>query len=105
MARHPEAPRRRGATLVAIVDEVLDLIDQAAEPLKERQKVEADELQARIERLGERGSGRKELEDRHKRELRRHRTDELRFGLATLTGAYRDRLVAEVRATTLEPSI
>ena len=83
-----------GATVAAIVDEVLDLIDQAAEPLKERQKGEAEALQERIERLGERGSGRKELEDRHKRELRRHRTDELRFGLATLTGAYRDRLVA-----------
>ena len=44
--------------------------------------------------MGERGSGRKDLEDRHKRELRRHRTDEIRFGLATLAGAYRDRLVA-----------
>jgi DNA polymerase-3 subunit delta' len=83
-----------GATVAAIVDELLELIDQAAEPLKERQKDEADQLQQRIEQSGERGSGRKELEDRHKRELRRHRTDELRFGLATLTGAYRDRLVA-----------
>ncbi len=83
-----------GATVAAIVDEVLQLIDNAAEPLAKRQKEEAEQLQARIESLGERGSGRKELEDRHKRELRRHRTDELRFGLATLAGAYRDRLVA-----------
>jgi len=30
------------------------------------------------------------LEARHKREERRVRTDELRFGLATLAGAYRD---------------
>ena len=42
-------------------------------------------------RLG--GSGKKALEDRHKRELRRHRTDELRSGLATLAGAYRDVLL------------
>ena len=70
------------------------MIDAAAEPLAARQKQEAEQLQERIEQSGERGSGRKELEDRHKRELRRHRTDELRFGLATLVGAYRDRLVA-----------
>ncbi len=92
-----DIPRRldaHGATVAAIVDEVLSLIDEAAIPLKERQEGEAAALQERIDRLGERGSGRKELEDRHKRELRRHRTDEIRFGLATLAGAYRDRLVA-----------
>ena len=46
VARHPEAdstaPVRPSA---AIVDELLELIDQAAEPLKERQKDEADQLQ------------------------------------------------------------
>ena len=43
--------------------------------------------------MGERGSGKKLVEERHKRELRRHRTDELRSGLTTLAGAYRDALV------------
>ena len=33
------------------------------------------------------------IEERHKRELRRHRTDELRSGLAVIAGAYRDALV------------
>ena len=42
---------------------------------------------------GERGSGRAELVARHKREIRRLRSDELRFGLATLSRVYRDRLV------------
>ena len=37
---------------------------------------------------------RKEIEDRHHREERRWRTDELRAGFAVLAGAYRDRLVA-----------
>ena len=32
------------------------------------------------------------METRHRREQRRQRTDELRGGLATLAGAYRDRL-------------
>jgi DNA polymerase-3 subunit delta' len=92
-----EIPRRldgNGATVFTIVSELLALIEQAAEPLTERQALEEVALETRIKEMGERGSGRKELEDRHKRELRRHRTDEIRFGLATLAGAYRDRLVA-----------
>ena len=50
-------------------------------------------LEERVARYGERGSGKKTLEERHKRELRRHRTDELRSGLAVMAGAYRDALV------------
>ncbi len=34
----------------------------------------------------------RELEERHRRELRRQRTDELKAGLAVLAGVYRDRL-------------
>ncbi|MGV3759999.1 MAG: hypothetical protein ACO1PW_10735, partial [Actinomycetota bacterium] len=41
---------------------------------------------------GQRGSGKKDLEDRHKREVRRHRTTELRRALATLAAVYRDAL-------------
>ena len=57
------------------------------------QAEEAAALEARVAAVGERGSGRKQLEERHKRELRRHRVDELRSGLAVLAGAYRDALV------------
>jgi DNA polymerase-3 subunit delta' len=92
-----EIPRRldgTGATVFTIVAELFELIDEAAEKLKARQKIDEAALEERIKEMGERGSGRKDLEDRHKRELRRHRTDEIRFGLATLAGAYRDRLVA-----------
>lgn len=83
-----------GATVMAIVDELLGLVERAAAPLVERHEVEAAELTERIARFGERGSGKKQLEDRHKRELRRHRTDELRLGLTSLAGEYRDALVA-----------
>ncbi|HTW07867.1 MAG TPA: hypothetical protein VME46_10170 [Acidimicrobiales bacterium] len=38
-------------------------------------------------------AGAKELEERHRRELRRQRTDELRSGLAVLARAYRERAV------------
>ena len=47
-----------------------------------------------MDELGERGSSQKRLEDRHKRELRRHRTDELKVGLATVAATYRDALVS-----------
>jgi DNA polymerase-3 subunit delta' len=92
-----EIPRRldgTGATVVRLVAELLARIDEAAAPLAEQHTREVAELEARIELVGERGSGRKMLEDRHKRELRRHRTDELRSGLTVLAAAYRDALVA-----------
>ena len=91
----PEHLDGNGATVMRLVEELTELIDRAAEPLVERQTAEAAILQERIERFGERGSGKKALEERHKRELRRHRADELRLGLAELAGTYRDALVAE----------
>ncbi|MGI9029940.1 MAG: hypothetical protein ACR2HP_08125 [Ilumatobacteraceae bacterium] len=85
-----------GATVIRLVSEVLDLIEQAAAPLVERQAAETADVAARAEQLGERGSGRKQLEERHRRELRRHRVDELRGGLGALARTYRDLLVAGV---------
>lgn len=82
-----------GTKVVKLVESLLGLIEQAAEPLKERHAQEVAELDIRAKQLGERGSGRKSLEERHKRELRRHRTDELKAGLSTIAAAYRDRLV------------
>lgn len=82
-----------GAAVAAAVDELLGLIDAAAAPLTRRHEREIAELEERIAAIGERGSGRKELQDRHKRELRRHRTDELRAGLGAIAGTYRDLLV------------
>lgn len=83
-----------GATVAAAVDEVLGLIDAAAGPLKAAQDAELADLAAREEAFGERGSGRRVIEERHKRELRRHRTDELKAGLVALAAAYRDQLAA-----------
>ena len=93
-ARVPSRLDGTGAMVAAIVDELLGLIDAAAEPLAARQAAELADLEARVAQIGERGSGRKTLEDRHKRELRRHRTDELRAGLAAVAGTYRDALAA-----------
>ena len=97
-ARLPRRLDGSGHAVCQAVDELLGLIDAAAAPLKDRQAREARELQAQMDELGERGSGLKRLEERHKRELRRHRTDELKVGLATIAATYRDELVGEPRA-------
>jgi DNA polymerase-3 subunit delta' len=92
-----EAPRRldgTGARAAEVVAELQSMIGDALGPLQERQAAEAAALDEQIERFGLRGAGRKDLEARHKREVRRFRTAELRFGLATLAGVYRDALVA-----------
>lgn len=107
LATDPELAQRRrafadvpgqldgsGAVVMRLVADLLGRIDAAAAPLQASQAAELVDLEARVAALGERGSGRKQLEERHKRELRRYRTDELRSGLAVLAGAYRDALVA-----------
>ena len=83
-----------GAQVAMLVDEVQAVIEDSMTALAERHAAEAQEVQERIERYGQRGSGKRELDERHKREVRRHRADELRFGFATLLGAYRDALAA-----------
>jgi DNA polymerase-3 subunit delta' len=89
-------PRRldgTGSTVMQIVDDLMARIEAAATPLSERQAAEIVDLDERIARYGERGSGRKTLEERHKRELRRHRNDELLAGLTVMAGSYRDAMV------------
>lgn len=86
-----------GAAAAIVVEQLRAAIDAAQAPIDERHVREVEALAAREEQLGTRGSGRKDLEAQHKREVRRFRSDELRFGLATLARVYRDRLVAEPR--------
>jgi DNA polymerase-3 subunit delta' len=86
-----------GTTATRLVDELFVMIDDAAAPLRERQALEVAGLEERVAQLGERGSGRKGLDDLHKREIRRLRIDELRFGLLVLSRHYRDELVVSSR--------
>ena len=86
-----------GATVMRLVDDLLARIEAAAAPLAERHAVEVAALDERIARYGERGSGKRTLDERHKRELRRHRTDELVSGLTVMAGTYRDAIVAGTR--------
>jgi len=90
-----DAPQRldgTGATAAILAAELLAGVETVVEPLGARQAAELAELAERARLYGDRAGERKEVEARHKREERRLRTDELRFGLATLATAYRDRL-------------
>ena len=80
--------------MLAIVEEILGLIDDAGEPLVRRHEQEVADLEANLAAMGVKRGGKKALEDRHKREIRRHRTDELRAGLAEIASVYRDELVS-----------
>ena len=84
-----------GATVAVVASDLAVLLGEAGvATLEARQAAELAELDERVKRTGERGAGRKVLTERHKRELRRLRHDELRFGLAALAGVYRDALAA-----------
>ena len=81
-----------GAAAAEVAAELAAAIDDAQAPLDERHAAEVAELAERVQQTGERGSGRRDLEARHRREARRLRTDELRFGFAVLSERYRARL-------------
>lgn len=83
-----------GARAVETADDLLAMIDDAMAPLVARQAVEVEAMDELVSVRGERGSGRRDLEARHRREVRRYRTDQLRSGLADLSRRYRDEFVA-----------
>ena len=85
----------RGSTVAGLVADIRDGMDAAVEPLIQKQATELEELDKRASEFGERGSGRSVLVAKHKREARRLRVDEIRFGFATLARHYRDQLVQE----------
>jgi DNA polymerase III subunit delta' len=87
-----------GATVVDVVAELRTMLDEAQAHLEAAQSRELADLDGDAEAMGaKRAPGRKDTTDRHKRALRRARTDELRYGLATLAGPYRERLASTDR--------
>ena len=96
-AQNPYELDGSGATVALVVDEIFELIEQATAPLIAEQKKELEDLEARVTLTGERGSGRKALQDRHKRQLRKFNTDELRSGLSTIAGTYHALIVSDTQ--------
>jgi DNA polymerase-3 subunit delta' len=84
-----------GAAVFKIVADLSDHLDKAAEALETMHERELKQLEERVALTGERGSGRKVIADRHKRELRKLRTDELRSGLSIFAGVYSDLLTQD----------
>jgi len=94
-----------GATAAVVADELVALLDHSVAPLQARQEQEVanreaatarmNEINGKVARSNRSGdkTASKDLEERHRREIRRQRTDEIRAGLACLAGVYRDRLV------------
>jgi DNA polymerase III subunit delta' len=81
-----------GSAVAVLAAEALAMLDAAAVgPLEARQAVELETLEARLEATGGRGGvgQRKELLERHKRELKRLRDDEVRLGLGAIQQIYR----------------
>jgi DNA polymerase-3 subunit delta' len=91
-----DVPRRldgTGAAVAVVAAELAALIASAGvEPLHTRHRAELEAMEERMSRYGERVN-RRQVDEQHRRELRRLRMDELLFGLATLQQAYRDALV------------
>jgi DNA polymerase III subunit delta' len=86
-----------GATVVRLAEELLEAATSGVEPLKALHLAEIEELADYAKAAGEKGiPGRREIEERHRREERRLRTDELRAGLGELARAYRDRAIEKV---------
>ncbi len=93
-----------GAAVSVVASEALSLLDAAAVgPLEARQAGEIAVLEARLEATGGRGSvgQRKELLERHKRELKRLRDDEVRLGLSAIQQVYRGALTDAASSTSM----
>ena len=81
----PERLDGSGATVSVLAAELLAAADELVDVLKEQQTAEMQLLVDESARLGERRLyGRQAIEERHRREQRRVRTDELRARLAIL---------------------
>jgi DNA polymerase-3 subunit delta' len=82
-----------GARVAELADELLASIAEPVEVVRARQSEELTLLQEEADRRGEKViPGRSVIEERHSRELRRVRTDEIRAGLAALSSVCRERL-------------
>jgi DNA polymerase-3 subunit delta' len=91
------APKRFNGTASsasAIALEISAAITEALAPLVSLQDAELETMAKQAKDMGLRGvPGRAKLEQQHKREQRRFRLDELRFGLSVLTSVYRERML------------
>ena len=98
----PERLNGTPATSAALATEIARALEDAVAPL---QQVQEEELEQRVQesrQMGQRSlTNRRDIEAQYKREQRRFRIDELRFGLTALTNVYRDRMVESLEGSEL----
>lgn len=94
----PERLDGTGSTAAEIAAEIRAQLDDATAPLVEAHEAETKELAETESAYGRSATGKKDLEARQRRELRRLRSDELRLFLATLSQQYRLQLENPTRA-------
>jgi DNA polymerase-3 subunit delta' len=97
----PDRLDQTGARVVDLVEDLRQRIDAAQAPLDAQHAEEQADLEERIEQYGLRRSLLTDLGTRHKRQVRTLRRQELRFGLATLAGRYRDVLATHPDPTSV----
>jgi DNA polymerase-3 subunit delta' len=82
------------ASSSALVAEITLALNEAAAPLAQFQDEQMERLSSDAREMGQRSvANRRDIEAQFKREQRRFRIDELRFGLSALANVYRERLV------------
>jgi len=91
----PERLKGTAAGAARIALEIAGAIDAAMSPLETMHAEELARRTREAQEFGQRSLGnRKEVEAQFKREERRFRVEELRFGLSVLANVYRDRMFA-----------
>jgi DNA polymerase-3 subunit delta' len=101
----PERLDGTGRAVAELAAELRALIDRATEPLEARQAAEVAELAEQAARYGTRPPSARDLEARHRREVRRLRTDEVRAGLGVVGERYRRALVDAARPAPLVEAV
>jgi DNA polymerase-3 subunit delta' len=101
--RWRSVPERLTGTLAAsatVAQEITASLDEAITPLQELQDEEMARRASDAREMGGRAvANRRDIEAQFKREQRRFRLDELRFGFSALTGVYRERLIENLDAS------
>jgi DNA polymerase-3 subunit delta' len=83
-----------GATAADLAVRLTDSLKEATSPLESAQAAELADSEELAKAMGERSvPGRSKITERHRREIRRYQTTELRAGLGVLSRVYRDALV------------
>ncbi|HEV7958756.1 MAG TPA: hypothetical protein VGP11_04755 [Acidimicrobiales bacterium] len=94
----PERLTGTPANSSLLAKEIVASLDEAIAPLQEVQHEELQRRASEAREFGLRVGSRRDVEAQFKREQRRFRLDELRFGFSALTDVYRERLVNNLEA-------